>query len=83
VLGIALAVSTWRWIGAAAEDRAVRWFWALAVAALGLPVWVLCRAIEPSRRTLSLRLPGNAGIVEPLLVTPRRGIAPGVPAMQA
>jgi hypothetical protein len=71
-LGIALAVSTWRWIGARPEDRAVRWLWTIAVAALGLPAWVLGRVVEPSRRVLALRAPASGDRVAPRVRTARQ-----------
>jgi hypothetical protein len=71
-LGIALAVSTWRWIGSRPDDRGVRWFWTIAVAALGLPAWVLCRVLEPSRHVLTLRLSGSGGRSDPIVRTPRQ-----------
>jgi hypothetical protein len=70
-LGLALAVSTWRWIGGRPEDRAVRWLWAIAVAALGLPAWVLCRVVEPSRRVIALRAPASGDRPTPLVRTAR------------
>jgi hypothetical protein len=81
-LGIVLAVSTWRWIGHAAEDRAARWFWTIAVALLGLPAWVLCRVLETSRRVVALRMPKSGERSEPMLQTPRDVRVAKLPLMQ-
>ena len=82
-LGIVLAVSTWRWIGSRREDRAVRWFWTIAVAALGLPAWVLCRALEPSRRLIAARVPASGERSAPVVQTLRSARTSKVPALQA
>jgi hypothetical protein len=81
-LGIALAINTWRWIGAAAEDRTLRWFWTIAVALLGLPAWVLCRALEPSRRLIAARMPASGERSAPVVQTLRSARTSKVPALQ-
>jgi hypothetical protein len=51
-VGLLLAWSAHRRLGRDPRERAVRWTWTVAVFALGLPAWFLCKILEPSRRGL-------------------------------
>jgi hypothetical protein len=55
-LGAFLALSVHRRLRGNPHSRAVCWTWTGAVALFGIPAWLVCQMVEPSRRGLALRL---------------------------
>jgi hypothetical protein len=74
-LGCVLAISARRRIGSDPRERAVRWSWTLAVFALGVPAWLLCRLLEPSRRQLAVRLLERRAVARPMIQSSRSSSA--------